>query len=285
MPEINIEKWIEESDIDSIQYSDYWNDADEENKKEFAITGNNFNKFEEYVRSTGLIEDFHYFLDRAITLGISIGGSGVDLASGPLWLLPPLIEKMHVDHITCVEYSKNRLLNLGPKVIEHYNLPVEKITLALGSFYDIRIPAASLDFAILCQAFHHADSPHALLNQISKVLKDDGTLIIIGEPMVHWTWLHDFRHVLRYFSSRFLPHSLQRGPLHSPYGKPEHLIARSEEVLEVDKVLGDHFYIRRDYARILKAGGFSCDLFVRPGSTHISIMARKQSLPTSGQDS
>jgi ubiquinone/menaquinone biosynthesis C-methylase UbiE len=164
---------------------------------------------------------------------------------------------------------------MGPKVIEHYGLPADKITLALGSFYDIRLPAESVDFAILCQAFHHADDPAALLRQIWKVLRPGGTLIVLGEQVVDWSIARDLMHMARYLAARLLPRALQRGPFHASRGRPASLIARSQDVFPPDPELGDHAYLPRDYRRIFGRCGFSVELLRREPTGLLSLVGRK----------
>jgi SAM-dependent methyltransferase len=209
-------------------------------------------------------------------VGIEPGGIGIDVAAGMLWMLPVLFGALSIERMICVEYSKHRLLKLGPKVIEHYGLPADKITLALGSFYDIRLPAESVDFAILCQAFHHANDPAALLGQVRKVLKPGGVVIVLGEDVVNWSLRDDLLHMARYMAARVLPRALRRGPLHPAHGVPASFIARSEEIFRPDLELGDHAYLPRDYRRIFRRGGFSIELVRRRNAKSLSLLGRKR---------
>lgn len=268
-------RWIDDASLDAVAYSKYWNDEEIESTKELYVLNRSFAEVEGYVAQTGLIEDFKYCMARLRDVGIVPGGVGIDVAAGMLWMLPVLFESLTIEKMICVEYSKHRLLKLGPKVIEHYKLPAERITLALGSFYDIRVPAESVDFAVLCQAFHHADDPVALLRQIRKVLKPGGTLIVLGEHVVEWNVASDIAHAVRYLASRLLPPALRRGPLYSPRGRPVNLIARSEEIFRPDPDLGDHAYLPRDYRRMFRECGFSVELVRRNNSSSLSLLARK----------
>jgi ubiquinone/menaquinone biosynthesis C-methylase UbiE len=267
--------WIDDASIEATAYSKYWNDEEIESTKELYILGRSFREMEEYVASTGLIEDFKLCIARLRRSGHAPGGVGIDVAAGMLWLLPVVFDALTIERMICLEYSKHRLLKMGPKVIEHYNLPADKITLALGSFYDIRLPAESVDFAILCQAFHHADDPEALLRQIRKVLRPDGTVIVLGEQAMNWGVARDLMHMARYLAARLLPRALQRGPFHPSHGRPASFIARSQDIFPPDPALGDHAYLPRDYRKIFRRCGFSIELLQRERTGLLSLVGRK----------
>jgi SAM-dependent methyltransferase len=271
-----VETWIDDASIQATAYSKYWNDEEIESNKELYILRRSFAEMEAYIAGTGLIDDFKRCLARLRAGGIEPGGTGIDVAAGMLWLLPALFDALSIERMICLEYSKHRLLKLGPKVIEHYNLPADRITLALGSFYDIRLPAESVDFAILCQAFHHADDPATLLAQLRKVLKPGGVLIVLGEQVVDWSLGDDLLHMARYAAARVLPKALRRGPLHPAHGVPASFIASSEQIYRPDPDLGDHAYLPRDYRRMFRRSGFSIELVRQRNSRSLSLLARKR---------
>ena len=117
---------------------------------------------------------------------ITIAGNGIDLACGNLWATAHVLRTQpQVKTMTCVDFSFHRLTKLGPKVIDAYKIPANNITLAHGSFYEIKREDNSFDFAILSQAFHHADDPLRLLGELRRVLKPNGIAIIIGEHLLN----------------------------------------------------------------------------------------------------
>jgi SAM-dependent methyltransferase len=272
-PGLNAEIWQSPEALSSVGYSKYWNDEETERGKFFYVFEHGFSRLEQFVAKSGLAEDFKDAVRLLARRGKRVGGDGLDLAAGVLWMLPVLFATLDVRHITCVEYSFHRLMKIGPEIIRHYALPTDRITLALGSFYDIRLPDGSVDFVLLCQAFHHADNPAALIAQIARVLRKDGVVIVVGEEPCRWTWRNDLIHLARYFGLRLLPKALHRGPLRSPYGVPDRLIARAEDVYKSDPVLGDHIHMRRDYRRYFGGGGFKVEFFQRSRSGKLSIVA------------
>jgi len=275
-PGLKGEVWLDSDAIGSVAYSQFWNDEEVERQKPWHVVANGFEKMEQYVESMGFVDDLTACVDRLRARGKFVGGAGIDVAAGVLWLLPSLFRIVNPDHVTCVEYSAHRLLKLGPEVLKKNGVPLEKVTLALGSFYDIKAPAGSMDFAVLCQAFHHADHPDQLLEQIARVLKPDGVIIVLGEDAVDWTSKHDVLHALRYLACRVLPKALRRSFLYSPYGPPRTLIARSQDIFPPDPVLGDHAYLRREYGGIFGARGFQTEFVDRPGSHTLSLVAYRK---------
>ncbi len=275
-PELKGEVWLDSASIRSVAYSRFWNDEDIERQKPWHVIANGFEKMDEYVASTGFVEDLTACVGRLRARGKFVGGAGIDVAAGVLWLLPSLFRIVNPDHVTCVEYSAHRLLKHGPEVLKKNRVPLAKVTLALGSFYDIKAPSGSMDFAVLCQAFHHADQPDQLLEQIAKVLKPDGVIIVLGEDAVDWAFRHDLLHAIRYFAYRFLPTTFRRSFLYSPYGAPRSLVARSRDIFPPDPVLGDHAYIRREYGQIFAARGFRTEFVDRPGAHTLSLVAYRR---------
>jgi SAM-dependent methyltransferase len=217
--DIKTEYWINKEETLGIEFSNYWNVFSEEEKnKPFNILDGNFDKLENYLKNSNLEDDLLLILDNLQKFdgSVSISGRGLDIAAGNCWASKYLFEFADIKHLTCVDYSHHRLMEIGPLVIDHYNIPKEKVTLAFGSFYELKIEDRSMDFVFLCQAFHHASCPETLLGEISRVLKDDGVVIIVGE----------------------------------------HVINESKNKPNTDLKLGDHYYYLREYLKLFDSFGF-----------------------------
>lgn len=154
-------------------YFDFWSD----------YRGyDDFDKIEEHLKKSKL----PYQLKETLKLlkhklGRELSGVGADLGAGPLWEVPHLFKLGNIKKIYCVDYSYPLLVEIGSEVLSRYKVPSERVVLALGSFYKLKIPRKSVDFVFLSQAFHHAGNPNALLSEIKRVLKPEGVVIIIGE--------------------------------------------------------------------------------------------------------
>jgi ubiquinone/menaquinone biosynthesis C-methylase UbiE len=176
----------------------------------------------------------------------------VDIAAGTLWAAPTLLAEP-IERLVCVEYSRHRLLEIGPRMLEHYGADPARITLALGSFYELAMPDDSVDFAFLSQAFHHADRPAALLAELRRVLADDGVVMIAGEHRVR---IRQYAIYAAHACSSLLPASLRRRlPFEARHVRMT-LRPTGEDLEPADPVLGDHLYTTREYDGLFREAGF-----------------------------
>jgi ubiquinone/menaquinone biosynthesis C-methylase UbiE len=251
MDDYKVKYWTSKSEIEDIAFSEYWNDENTEKDKDVLyILDDNFDKMEGYLKESGLIQHFHKCLDMAEKkLNLKIQGKGADLASGTLWTVPHLLKREMVKKIYCVEYSQHRLLKIGPKVLKHYNVPKNKVVLCLGSFYDIKLPDNSLDFIFLTQAFHHADDPKLLLGEIRRVLKPGGIVVITGEHLILNVLRLYVGHMKKYFISRIFPVK-HKNRLLGQHHKVSSLIPKTSELIPPDPLVGDHYYLNKDYKKL-----------------------------------
>lgn len=238
-----VRRWLDRDEIRAIEYSAYWNDeAVEQEKEGFWTLEGDFARMETCLtEKTTVARELEDLLREVAPVG-----AGADLAAGTLWAVPQLVAH-GAEIVYAVEYSEHRLLKLGPGVLAHYGVPPERVVLCLGSFYDLRLEDAALDFVLLAQALHHADRPEALLHEARRVLKPGGTLYVIGEHLVAGP---PQERSLRRRLAESVPDSLQV----RLFGRS---LRQPPTELPVDPVLGDHLYWRRDYDRMFASTGFS----------------------------
>ena len=53
-----------------------------------------------------------------------------------------------------------------------------------GSFYDVRLPPASVDAVLMSQAFHHANKPLDLIDECKHLMRPGGVVVLCGEHEV-----------------------------------------------------------------------------------------------------
>lgn len=281
MDECNVEYWLDNSRLSKIEYSGYWNDEEKEKSKEWYILNDDFSKMEDYLRKTGLPDDLERCI-RFLKAGFrrELKGVGIDLAAGTLWSVPYLFNLGKIDRLYCLEYSKHRLFKIGPKVLEHYNAPKNKIVLAYGDFYDLHIEDSSLDFAFLSSAFHHADKPDKLLSEISRVLKPKGAVIIIGEHIVNYPRAY-LNNAIKFFISISMPDKAQKKIFKKTF-EVKTPFPQLKRPLPVDPILGDHYYTIREYRSIFSRHGFQIKRLKNHNSqfqSFVLINKNKQGLP------
>ncbi len=244
-----VERWLSESEIKKVEYSSYWNDEKEELNKEWYILDGNFSKMERYLQETGLVKNLKQCVKKLKTdFNRELTGTGIDLAAGNLWAVPYLLELGKIDKLYCLEYSKHRLLKIGPEVLKHYKVPKEKVVLVLGNFYDIKLKDHSLNFVFLSSALHHAREPEKLLSEIRRILNPNGIVIIIGEPVAGY-WKTYPKYFIKFFISRLVPDKIQ----HRLFGRTfevksfPKLCPKFSELFPTDPISGDHFYSIKEY--------------------------------------
>jgi len=256
MSEYKVQEWITPSEIKTIEYSGYWNDETQDKGTHWDVLDGNFGKMEAYLREKGLLRQLEESVRRLQSkFNRELHGTGADLAAGTLWAVPHLLRLGKVEKIYCVEYSRHRLFKIGPKVLEHYGVPKDKVILVLGSFYNLKLPDKSLDFVFMSAALHHADDPNALLSEVRRVLKPEGVAIVIREHISEATLKAYVKHILRFFVSR-APSGIQKRLFGRTFHETKLIPKSSSELFPPDPVLGDHFYTRLQYQEMFSRHGF-----------------------------
>lgn len=251
-----VERWISRQDASGIAYAEYWNDKAAEAKKDWNVLDKGFGEMEAMLAVEGFAEDIRRCRQALEDwTGNPLGGQGIDLAAGCLWAVPVLFESPGISHLHCLEYSEHRLLMLGPRVLSHYGISRDRVTLVYGSFYELQLTSQSLDFVLLASAFHHADNPARLLGEIHRVLKPGGKVIVTGEPWVTLTGQY-----LKYIGKLILPRLIPAAMLRKLFGGriPSRAVwpPNRENVFPVDPVLGDHLYTLGEYNELFRRAGF-----------------------------
>jgi SAM-dependent methyltransferase len=268
----SFERWISDDEVSGLEYSMYWNDERVERGKPFDVLGGDFSELERYLGEVGLVKDLATCLN---ALSTPLAGRGIDLAAGTLWAAPILLNAGAVERLYCLEYSRHRLLSIGPRVLEHYDVAPERVVLVYGSFYELQLEAASLDFALLSQAFHHADRPAELLAELRRVLKPRGRAMIIGEHILR---ARDYAlYAARVGASRALPRPVQRRLLGHELDVHATLRPSARDVMPTDPVLGDHAYSSDEYRRFFRQAGFAVRPVRRPRSHYQSFVLERAS--------
>lgn len=256
MSKWNFQRWVTDAQIDFLATADYWNDAEMEASKAWNILDGDFTKLELHLESLGLNRDLDTcmrVLDTQFARRVS--GVGIDLAAGNLWAAPYLLKIPNVNQLFALEFSRHRLLKLGPALLDHYQVTADRITLVLGSFYDLQFDNASIDFVFMSSAFHHADDPGRLLREISRVLKRTGVVIIIGEQIVD-VRKERLKHAIKFVISKTTPRILQLY-LFGKLLSANSLIKSEAEIFKADSILGDQLYTDAEYASMFSTHGFT----------------------------
>jgi ubiquinone/menaquinone biosynthesis C-methylase UbiE len=258
-PSERILVWLEEDELRQVPTSEYWNDEDQERAKPYYILNKDPQELLRFLhRDTSL----HAQYLAVLNLGqqrYQLRGTGVDVAAGVCWTTALLSREPGVEKLYAIEVSKHRLLRLAPPVCEFLGAVEDKIIRAVGSFYDIRLSDGSVDFCMMCQAFHHADDPERLLRELQRILKPGGIILMIGEDPVRPS------QVLKRRVSNFV----RMLPVVRRLGAPAvyKLAPSFDELYPADEEGGDHYYRPDDYERFFRQGGFSLQQMTESGFT------------------
>lgn len=165
------------------KYEKYWNEV-EDSWLVQSVKSGEYAKIENHFVKTGLFEDFKNCISFLEKKNKGLLGFGAEIASGSTWLTAHILNEYRSDEINkiyAIDFSRSYIFDIAPRLLTHYNVPEEKVDLCYGSFYDIKLADSTLDFVVMSQAFHHAHDPDRLLQEISRVLNDDGFVIMVGE--------------------------------------------------------------------------------------------------------
>lgn len=261
----SIEYWINDYELSLIETSEYWNNEEEEKKKDWYVINENDNKAKEYIKNQGLEDTFHKALNILKNKGINISGNILDVAAGVGYTSAIISKYKDVNKIYCLDISKHRLEKISPVIFSQYQAITEKIIRVVGSFYDIKIPDKSIDIVIMSQAFHHALNPHDLLSEVYRIMKNDGYIIVIGEQVITRS-LYLQKLLKTFCKDILLLFGMKRNKKHKSIHKRDIFNYKFRELFPSDPEKGDTHYT------LSKAG----DLFKRAGLSFESFKIGKQ---------
>ena len=230
-----IENWLSDEELETIYTSSYWNDIEEEKKKEWWIEDGNYKKCIDYLNSSKLLYEYQQaekFINNFEGQAIRVA----DLAAGIGWTSALLSKLPNVSEVHAVEISKHRIGSLFEHSFKMLSGENNKIFRYLGSFYDLQFDDKSIDIIFMSQAFHHADKPFKLLFECDRVLKDYGRIILVGEHYI------GIKKIIRRFLSILI--------------RQKKVTINFYEMFKPDQVLGDHYYRCSDYYFMFGSMGY-----------------------------
>jgi len=116
--------------------------------------------------------------------GIKFSGTVLVLGAGSCWLPSELSKLSMIRKIYALDFSKTLLTKVAPAIMRYLKADASKIVRVRGDFYDLSyFKEDYFDFVIYDAALHHADFPEITLREASRVLKLDGGIICINEPV------------------------------------------------------------------------------------------------------
>jgi len=264
-----VENWLAKTIHQDNFAAGYWDDEEIEKQKGwyYLLEKSKVDELENsFLKKESNFVELYECLDFISNNGLKLEGNGMDLAGGILWTVPHFLKIKEVKHMFAVEYSEQRLIKQGSRLLNAYEIPKDKVTLALGSFYELKVPSESLDFLSIVAAVHHADHPIDLMKEIHRVLKPKGLLILPAELYVSAVGYLKFKII------SFLPKFLRKKiwGLDIQKRKIEYL---NPTIVGYDPTLGDHFFHIQHYLQLFKMCNFEV-LYQKEGKL-VSFVLRK----------
>jgi SAM-dependent methyltransferase len=124
------------------------------------------------MRETMRLADRHV-LDRPLE------GVGIELGAGCGLLSAVVAASPLVRHVLAVEVCAPQVELLIPKVAAYLLGPqADKVVPVVGSFDDLRVPDASLDFAVEYHSYHHSGDLPRTMRELARVLRPGGVALL-----------------------------------------------------------------------------------------------------------
>lgn len=135
---------------------------------------------------------------------INFFGKILEIGAGSCWLSAELSKIAKIHRIYALDFSKRVLLEVAPIITRLLKAREDKIIRILGDFHKLPFSDGLFDFVVVDAALHHTNYLNVLFQEIHRVLKNEGVLAAIREPIKSFCWpikkkinLVD-RHVKRY---------------------------------------------------------------------------------------
>ncbi len=261
--------WLDDSELEQASTSEYWNAREIERNKASDISGGEFDRMEAHLEKKGKLRHLEDLIADLEQARLTLHGQGISLGSGTCWLEARLL-KAHrgIELLRCMDFSKHRIFELAPLLLDHYGIEQDRAVLCLGSFDDIRIEDGSLDFVILGQAFHHTDKPAELLGEVARILKTNGIVLIYGEH--YFSPVDVTARVFKHFAKWLLNH---RG-----YRSIAGIMPKWRVLFPGDPDgKGDHHYQETDHQNFFKSAGLRYRRTISPAPKLQGFILQKDS--------
>src|SRR3989338_2580581 len=115
---------------------------------------------------------------------IDFHGKGAELGAGTCWLASLLSKNPKVDHVSIFEIDSQRIKLARTHFCRLFGAVTGKIEFFNDDFHSLPFADASLDFVVCDAALHHSDRIADLLQEIHRILKPNGVLLALREPVL-----------------------------------------------------------------------------------------------------
>ncbi len=115
---------------------------------------------------------------------VKFEGKILELGAGSSWFSCELSKLDRVKELYCLDFSEKILKEITPKVMDFLNADKGKMKRVVGDFYSLKFPDRMFDMVVVDAALHHIGSMDIVMKEIKRVMKDDGKVVAIREPII-----------------------------------------------------------------------------------------------------
>ena len=112
----------------------------------------------------------------------AVRGKVIDLAAGTCWATARISKIQDVNEVVALDMSERFLTTVADRIITQLAGKRDKIRFAVSSFNDIPLESDYFDCAFMIAAIHHSVTPLRTLTEVLRVLKPNGSLLVIEAP-------------------------------------------------------------------------------------------------------
>ena len=109
-------------------------------------------------------------------------GKVLDFGAGSLWCTALMSKLPKITEVHAVEVSENRLRYEGIPFFKHLKGDESKVKLYAGDAHKLDFPDGYFDIAICDGVLHHLDNMKYGLQEMNRVIKPGGHLVVLREP-------------------------------------------------------------------------------------------------------
>lgn len=150
-------------------------------REEIQQTEEDFNSFEKWIAR---VNDGRIDYLKEIMKKVKFEGEILEIGAGSTWFGSELSKLEAVKKVYCLDLSEKIIREIAPKVREYLKADDSKIVPVVGDFYNLDFKEKSFDMVVVDAALHHIEDMDHVLNEIKKVLKDEGMVVAIREPVL-----------------------------------------------------------------------------------------------------
>jgi len=109
------------------------------------------------------------------------GARVLDLGCGAVWLTGMLTRKPHIGEVVAWDSSPRLIREMLPATVELVEGDIDRVEPVCGEFVPLLVADGSVDLVVISSAFHLAERPRELLDELRRVLAPGGRLVLLNE--------------------------------------------------------------------------------------------------------